>query len=127
MSKIFISGGCSGIGLSICKKILNDSSEQLLLTKNKTNPPNELISNERVNFINADFSSYRGGQMIAHQIQDELKEITGIIICHGINNPAPIDNTTEADFYQIINNNLASIYAFFANLQFTFLTPCNFQ
>ena len=113
--KVLVTGGASGIGLSLIRHLLEYTDDEIIATVNNTLLPSDLeqFLGSRIKVLKIDLSSAQAGFNLYEELREDIPMIQRIAFCHGVNKPASIFESSISDFDFIYNTNFMSIYSFF--------------
>lgn len=114
---IIVTGGSTGIGLAISKKLACEGAIVIICSRNRNNLMSAIkelrqISTANHGYYVADISNLTEVNLFANWVQDNYDEINGLVNCAGI--LGTIGNTVYADmpeFFKAININfMGTVY-----------------
>jgi len=112
---IIVTGGNSGIGLEISKKIVSEGGTVIICARDKNNLISsikelEKLSNISQYYYQLDVSKLEEVKLFSNWVKKEFDEIHGLVNCAGSH--GPIGKTTQIDlidFLNTINTNLMGV------------------
>lgn len=108
MKTILITGASGGIGREIATTLANKKNN-LILVYNSHKPTVENLEKKcAVDIFKCDLTNEQQIKTLVNKIIKKYKKIDVLINCAGISHFQQIQDTTEEDFYRVINNNLKS-------------------
>lgn len=108
MKTILITGASGGIGREIATTLAN-KKHNLILVYNSNKPTVENLEKKcAVDIFKCDLTNEQQIKTLVNKIIKKYKKIDVLINCAGVSHFQQIQDTTEDDFYHVINNNLKS-------------------
>lgn len=108
MRTILITGASGGIGREIATTLANKKNN-LILVYNSNKPTVENLEKKcAVDIFKCDLTNEQQIKTLINKVIKKYKKIDVLINCVGISHFQQIQDTTEEDFYRVINNNLKS-------------------
>lgn len=111
MKTILITGASGGIGNAIAKKFAKNNNNIILIYNNNKLPLEKLkqkFKNCNIEIIKCDLTESKQIFSMVNKLIKSYKKIDYLINCAGISKFQQIQDTTDEDFNQVINNNLKS-------------------
>ncbi len=112
MKTILITGASGGIGNEIAKKFAKNNNNIILVyNKNKLNieKMKQKFGNCSLEIFQCDLTDSEQIQKMVNKIIKTYKKIDYLINCAGISKFQLIQDTTEQDYYEVIDTNLKSV------------------
>ena len=108
MKTILLTGASGGIGREIATTLANKKNN-LILVYNSNKPTVENLEKKcAVDIFKCDLTNEEQIKTLVNKIIKKYKKIDVLVNCAGISKFQQIQDTTELDFYNVINNNLKS-------------------
>jgi len=109
---IIITGGNSGIGLTISKYFTNYGAEVIRIDKKFSNKINNKSSKNNISNldIKINLSDTKKIPKLLFKIKKRFSKIDGLINCHGITKELKNSKNLNQNFEETINNNLKSTF-----------------
>lgn len=108
MKTILITGASGGIGREIATTLANKKNN-LILVYNSNKPTVENLEKKcAVDIFKCDLTNEQQIRTLVNKIIKKYKKIDVLINCVGTSHFQQIQDTTEVDFYRVINSNLKS-------------------
>jgi dehydrogenase/reductase SDR family member 7B len=111
---VVITGGSSGIGLSLAKRLLAAGAKVIVTGRNekKLEKTTQELSEINLDFIvlKADVSDYESCKNVVYHIIQHFKKIDILINNAGISAAASIENVNPAVIHQVVDTNLKGVY-----------------
>ena len=108
MKTILLTGASGGIGREIATTLAN-KKHNLILVYNSNKPTVENLEKKcAVDIFKCDLTNEEQIKTLVNKIIKKYKKIDVLINCAGVSKFQQIQDTTEFDFYNVINNNLKS-------------------
>lgn len=114
MKTILITGASGGIGAEIAKTLAKKSNNLILVYNNHKPNIAEFKTRCCVDLFQCDLTNTDAIKNMVDKIIKKHKKIDVLINCAGISKFQQIQDSTDKDFYDIINNNLKSTIMFTA-------------
>lgn len=111
MKTILITGASGGIGSEIAKKFAKNNNNIILVyNKNKKSVQNmkQTFKNCHLEIFQCDLKNTEKINMMVEKIIKSYKKIDCLINCAGISKFQQIQDTTDADYYEVFDTNLKS-------------------
>ena len=112
-SKIaIVTGGASGLGLAITRKLVQSEIKTIIIGRNENNLKEVAESlGELCTYKVYNLQDLKDIPQLIHEIIDENGKIDILVNNAGINQKKPFMEVTDDDFQNIIQTNLASVFA----------------
>lgn len=108
MKTILLTGASGGIGREIATSLANKKNN-LILVYNSNKPTVENLEKKcAVDIFKCDLTNEQQIKTLVNKVIKKYKKIDVLINCAGISKFQQIQDTTESDFYDVIDNNLKS-------------------
>jgi NAD(P)-dependent dehydrogenase (short-subunit alcohol dehydrogenase family) len=106
-----ITGGSSGIGYGIAETFI-DAGAQVVITGRRIEKLKEAVTvlGKRASYIQNDITELEGIPNLVLRIEEQIGPIDILVNNAGIHLKKRIQETTDEDFYQVINTNLLSVF-----------------
>lgn len=113
MKTIILTGASGGIGSEIARTLAKNNNRLILVyNSNKQAVENlgqKFFNKCEIHIYRCDLTNTEGITKFANEVISKFKTIDVLINCAGISKFQQIQDTTEQDFYEIINTNLKSV------------------
>ena len=107
-----ISGGTSGIGLSVAKKMLADGAEVFIIGRSEKRGLEALETlgkfASRVTYVQADVSTLAGCRLVAQSVKQKAEKADILVNSAGMYQEQRLEALTEEDYIQTMDTNLKS-------------------
>ncbi len=107
---ILVSGGAKGIGLSICKQLLEEGGIPVLLDKDALAGAAFVKQNSNSHFIHIDLNDPEACQKSIEDTAEKFGRIDGLVNNAGLNDSVGLERGSPQRFIQSLNNNSGHYY-----------------
>ena len=111
---ILVTGGSSGIGIGICKALVEEGAIPFIIGRNKKTvleAVNEIQANEaKVGYAFAELTEPSQCKLAIEKAISEFSQIDGLVNNAGINDGIGLENGNHTDFMKSIERNVAHYY-----------------